>query len=774
MHEVPSAATSSVLDERAPDVDSRAALQIARERWGLTGTVAPLRSERDRNFLMTTEHGRRLVLKVSNSAEPDAVIDLENVAMTHMLRHQPGLPIPRLVATTDGSTTAEITARDGRRHLTRLLTVVDGNAADDFELRDGFAADLGRVCALAARGLRGLDHPAAGRYLEWDPRHVARLAPKLPQITNADRRGQLTHLLDRLAELPARTDNLPTQIAHCDVTLSNVMTIDGRTVSGLIDFGDMHRTARVCDAAIALASLVRVSTDVWPSISRFLNGYQRISPLEPEELEVLGDLVVARLAATLLITEARPLADDAQVATTTSMREGSWHALDLLTQDDSAALTERLRRMAGLQWCATPTEAEPALLERRRELLGGALVPLFYARPLQMARGEGPWLFAADGARYLDAYNNVPVIGHAHPSIAQAIGRQSTVLNVNNRYLHPNAVQLAQRLLASMPDGLDTCVFMNSGSEANDLAWRMAEIYTGRRGALVTDSSYHGVSAATAPLSANTWRAGVRPDHVAVFAPPVPADDGTIPGRDEAANAVIAACHWLGERSLELALCLIDPMFTSGGIHDPDPEFVRELVKSVHQARALFLADEVQAGFGRCGSGLWSFSRFGVTPDFVTLGKPMGNGHPVAALITRSEIVQRYVAVDEYFSTFGGTPVSAAAALTVLDVIEQEDLISNSALRGQQLRAAVARCAADMDYPARATGAGLIAGIDFGKGTEALTARLVERLAQEHVLVGNTGPQGRFLKVRPPLIWSEQHVDIFTDALRISLADLRR
>ena len=154
MDEVPSAATSSVLDERAPDVDAVMARQIAAQKWGLAATVASLRSERDRNFLITTDDGKRLVLKVSNSAESDAVIDLEIAAMAHMHRYQPVLPIPRLVATTDGSLTVEVTARDGRRHLTRLLTVVDGNAADDVELRDGFAADLGRVCALAALGLR--------------------------------------------------------------------------------------------------------------------------------------------------------------------------------------------------------------------------------------------------------------------------------------------------------------------------------------------------------------------------------------------------------------------------------------------------------------------------------------------------------------------------------------------------------------------------------------------------------------------------------------------
>jgi 4-aminobutyrate aminotransferase-like enzyme len=373
--------------------------------------------------------------------------------------------------------------------------------------------------------------------------------------------------------------------------------------------------------------------------------------------------------------------------------------------------------------------------------------------------------------RYLDAYNHVPVVGHAHPAVAQAVGRQTATLNVNARYLHPNAVELAERLLATMPDGLDTCVFVNSGSEANDLAWRMATCHTGRAGALVTSTSYHGVSAATAALSANTWRAGVRPGHVATMAAPRAAGD-VIPGQREASAAVAAACAWLSERSLELALCVVDPMFTSGGILHAGTDYLAGLVDAVHRCGGLFLADEVQAGFGRSGHGMWSFSRFGITPDFVTLGKPMGNGYPVAALITRSDIVRSFTAVDEFFSTFGGTPTAAAAALTVLDIIEQEDLVVRSRRYGDLLRERISRCLAGLPCDVDVRGAGLISGIEFHSRSVDLMPSLVERLRSERILVGSTGPGGRTLKVRPPLIWTDEHIDIFVAGLRNSVVDL--
>jgi len=762
---------SAVMSEPVPGVGPRDAERAAAEIFGVTAPATMLRSERDRNFLLAAAPAP-LVLKVSNSAELDEVVDLENGALSHARQHAPDLPLPRLLPASGGGLVSRITAADGRSHLVRLLTVVPGTPADGTRLGPGFGFELGRASAALARGLRGFAHPAALRYLEWDPREVARLGPALATLPDPAQRDRLVALAARLADLPGRTANLPAQVAHGDITLSNVLTQDGRTVSGIIDFGDIHHTARVCDLAISLTALLRVAPAPWPAAAEFLRGYQGVTPLEEDEVAVLGDLVLARLAATIAISVLRGGSDPEHAATVAELDRGSWAVLDALGAISGAELDGRLLRMTGLARASASRVADPGLLDRRNRLLGGRrLAPLFYREPLQLTHGQGPWLFASDGTRYLDAYNNVPVVGHAHPAVAQAIASQSRALNISSRYLHPNLPELAGRLLSTLPPGLDTCLFMNSGSEANDLAWRMAVLVTGRAGAIVTDSAYHGVSAATAPLSANTWRPGQQPGHVATFEPPRAAD-GIAPGRRHAAGRIAAARDWLAARGLDVALALADPMFTSGGILDAEPEFVAGLCDAVHEAGGLFLADEVQAGFGRSGSGLWSFARHQITPDFVTLGKPMGNGHPVAALITRHEIAARFAEVDEYFSTFAGNPVSCAAALTVLDIIEQDDLVASSAATGQLLRQRVAEVTAGLPVPVTVRGSGLLAGIELGGQPDELTPLLAERLRQEQILVGTTGPGGRVLKVRPPLVWTAEHVEVFAAGLRRSLADV--
>ena len=645
--------------------------------------------------------------------------------------------------------------------------MIAGRAADEVDLHEDFDEVLGVTCAEGARAMRGFAHPSALRTLEWDPRRVGELADRTA-ILPPELASLVQPVLARTHDLAARTGGLPAGVFHADLTLSNVMTSDGRTVSGVIDFGDMHHTERVADLAISLASLLRSRRSSWAAISAFLRGYQRVQPLEEAEVAVLGDLVLARLAASVLITSSRPSPDAHHAQTALAMSHDSARVLTELLEQP-AKLPIRLARATGLARGTSTTRAMPDLAERRRRVMGGALSPLFYREPLQVVRGEGAWLYDATGAAYLDAYNNVPVLGHAHPAVARSIATQQERLNVNSRYLHPNAVELAERLVASMPSGLDTCVLVNSGSEANDLAWRMASLVTGRRGAVVSDSSYHGVSTVTAAQSSNTWRNGYHPDWVATFPAPAPNPDGQGPGRRDAMERFADAAAWLGERGHEVALTLADPMFTSGGVLDPTPGFVRGLAEATHTAGGLFLADEVQAGFGRSGRGLWSFPNQDLTPDFVALGKPMGNGHPVAALLTRREIADAFTDVDEYFSTFGANPVSAAAALTVLDVIEDEQLVPRSATTGALLRARISALGADLGLELAVRGSGLIAGVEIPPSTGIAVPRLVESLRDRHVLLSNTGPLGNVLKVRPPLIWNARHIEVFIDALRHSL-----
>ena len=523
----------TVLTEPAPAVDAAWAARVLEETYGRDATIQELRSERDRNFLATAADGWRAVLKVSNSAEDREVVGMENAAMDHVARVDPELAIPRLVRCRDGRTSVEVRADDGRLHAVRMVSVLPGAAADTAPLPIAFADDLGRWSARLEVALRGFFHPAGNRAIAWDPRRVHELRPYTDRL-EPDRRRMVEEFLDRLDDLGERTAGLPAGVLHADVTMSNVL-VDDQGITGLIDFGDMHHTARACDLAITLASLLRVvmleGLDPWASTAALLEGYQRLSPLEPAEVDLLGELVLARLVATVLISAWRAPDNPENVDYLTGLDEGSWRMLDLLREPSVEALSGRLHRICGTGRLASAQQPDRTLLDRRRAVLGGDLSPLFYREPLHMVRGDGPWLIASDGRRYLDAYNNVAVVGHEHPTVVRAITGQAALLNTNSRYLHAGNVELAERIVATMPDELDTCIFVNSGSEANDLAWRLATTWTGRSGAIVTNCSYHGVSAATSPLSSNTWPVGYRPVHVAVFEPPYRSADEVSPTR---------------------------------------------------------------------------------------------------------------------------------------------------------------------------------------------------------------------------------------------------
>ena len=393
-----------------------------------------------------------------------------------------------------------------------------------------------------------------------------------------------------------------------------------------------------------------------------LLGYQRHRKLAAAEIDVLGDLVLARLGLTLAIAARRVVTEVDNIDYIGQYDDRTRVVLAQWCDVAPDALTDRLHRMAGTGGGSSTGH----LLERRLRAMGGRLAPTFYDQPLEIVRGEGPWLIAADGTRYLDAYNNVAVIGHAHPALTHAVSRQLAELNTHSRYLHPRIVELAERLLATVPAGLDTCLFTTSGTEANELAWRMATAHTGGNAAVVAEHAYHGSSTWMADLSPNEWPAGYRPAHVATFAAPRPATGGT--DRATARGRVAAAADELTRAGDRPALVLADIGFTSEGILDAPAEFLAGLVDGAHRAGALFLADEVQSGFGRSGPQLWRFAAAGITPDLVTLGKPMGAGYLIGAVITRREIADSLARDHEYFSTFAATPVAAAAACVVLDV----------------------------------------------------------------------------------------------------------
>jgi 4-aminobutyrate aminotransferase-like enzyme len=410
-------------------------------------------------------------------------------------------------------------------------------------------------------------------------------------------------------------------------------------------------------------------------------------------------------------------------------------------------------------------------LARRHRLLGAG-AELFYEKPLHLVRGEGVWLYDAAGHAYLDGYNNVAHVGHCHPHVVRAISRQTAVLATHTRYLHESILRYAERLLAECPPHLDACIFVNSGSEANDVAWRMAQLATGHGGAVIMAHAYHGVTEAAAAL---TPGAGESHDpRVVTLSPPptgISAGDILAPSLQLAAQAdVDRALHVLAERGLAPAAFFIDTAMTSSGIYDPPPAWAEAVIPRIRRAGGLIVADEVQYGLGRSGSHFWGFERRGIVPDIITLGKPLGNGYPIGAVIANRGMIEAFQRKFGFFSTFGGNPVAAAAGLAVLEVIDRERLRDNAATTGAYLRAGLERLAARHPGFGAVHGCGLLLGLEVlgedGSAAKRRTQTLVNALAAgSRILIGSEGPGANILKIRPPLAFRPEHADRMIEAI---------
>jgi 4-aminobutyrate aminotransferase-like enzyme len=413
-----------------------------------------------------------------------------------------------------------------------------------------------------------------------------------------------------------------------------------------------------------------------------------------------------------------------------------------------------------------------ALVERRRKSFGAGSV-LFYDEPLHIVRAEGAFLHASDGRAYLDFYNNVPTVGHCHPKVVAAVQRQVATLNIHSRYLFDVSHDYAEKLLATFPASLSNLVLTCTGSESNDLALRLAKQASGGSGFVVTETAYHGNTAAVTEVSPSSYKKGHPPRHVRLVPAPDPAEFGNDLAQGFA-DAIDGAIKAMEADGIRFAGLLVDTIFSSDGVFADPKGFLAPAVEVARRAGGLFIADEVQPGFGRTGDGLWGFSRHGLEPDIVTLGKPMGNGYPVAGVVTRPDLLTAFAAEFGYFNTFAASPVATAAALAVLEAIEEDGLVRNASVVGRHLSARLKRLQATAPITA-VRGTGLYLGVEFGRGGEPapdIATALINGLRQRGILIGAAGKFGNILKIRPPLCVTTEHADRLVDSMEELLRGL--
>ncbi|MBF4460083.1 aminotransferase class III-fold pyridoxal phosphate-dependent enzyme [Pseudoclavibacter sp. VKM Ac-2867] len=416
-----------------------------------------------------------------------------------------------------------------------------------------------------------------------------------------------------------------------------------------------------------------------------------------------------------------------------------------------------------------------AMVERRTRLLGPSY-RLFYSNPVHLVRGSGTYLYDNDGVEYLDMYNNVASLGHAHPRVVAAMAAQAGTLNTHTRYLHEAILDYTEDLLSTMPAEIGQVMYQCTGSEANDLALRVAAAYTGGSGVIVTSEAYHGTSGLTSGVSPALGSGQTLGLEVRTV--PGPDTYRTAPelvGEKLAAD-IRSAIADLARHGVKFSAFLADSVFSSDGVAADPSGFLKPAFDAVHEAGGVWIADEVQPGFGRLGPRMWGFARHDIVPDIVTMGKPMGNGIPVSGMAARPEVLEPFATNIPYFNTFGGNPVAISAAQAVLDVLRDEGLPERAASVGDQLRAAI-RSVGDARI-GDVRGAGQFTGVEIvsdasSKEADGVTAlALVNALREHRVLTSTAGPSNNVLKVRPPLSFQENDIDRFTDALAAALADV--
>ncbi|WP_019531688.1 aminotransferase class III-fold pyridoxal phosphate-dependent enzyme [Dasania marina] len=778
-----------ILKRSTPSFSMDEVLAIAQKHFALSGVFKEVASERDQGFIVATESDEKFILKISNSQDDFGVIDFQTQVLRHVEQQAPNLPIPRVILSQSGACEEIIKGKNGEKHVVRLLTFLPGVMVRDRpELNSkALRRDVGATVAKLDKALRGFFHPHAKNVHPWDVMNFMVHRPHTDSISNADIRAKVETVFDYVNKtVTPKLTQLRHQVVHQDAHGGNVLLNpeNPNCVAGLIDFGDMLYSPLIMELVVACSMMMEQVEDPVSNMCDIVVGYDRELALEEEEIDLLYDLILVRVCIYITLCAWRSAEHPEQEPYVKNI-ELYWALLDKLLNQGRHTVSSRFRTA-----CRFPAyspaigeqesvneSAEQELLQQRHRLLGEQTWH-FYQRPLHVERALGPWLYGVDGKAYLDLYNNVPQVGHCHPHVVRAISRQAKVLNTNTRYLYRSVLDYAERLTSLMPDHLNACIFFNSGSEANDIALQMSRLISGNDGAIVVEDAYHGISETIRDLSPKS-----RPqtaNHIATLGVPC-SYRGPHAGKENSAELYAqdadAAIAQLQSKGIKPACFMVDTAYCSSGVIDVPEGYLALVEQKVRAAGGLIVADEVQAGFGRLGQ-MWGHEARGLKADIVTMGKPVGNGHPLGVLVTSKAILNRFIEATAMFSTFGGNPVSCAAGMAVLDVIEDEDLINNANQTGDYLREQLRQLATSQPLIGDVRGQGMLASVEFvtDRVTKApareQTFALLELMREQGVLIGSSGPLRNSLKLRPSLVFSKPQVDIFIQALDSCLSQL--
>lgn len=715
------------------------------------------------NFRVKSDQGK-YVLKIYEHTEKEKAEILAETNLIQQISHLDEQNISKPIRNNLGELITIVSADNGKK-IYRLLSYVEGTFLAEAEHTPSLFNSLGKFMAQIDRSL--LNFRSAGiesRRLEWDLQNLNLIRPLVDQIQDVNQRKLVEHFFIQWdTNVFPKLSSLRQSIIHNDGNDWNLL-ISNDQITGIIDFGDSVYTALINELAITITYALFGKENLLDWASHIIKGYHATYPLEREELDLLYYLIAGRLITTVCKSaQQKTLQPNSEYITISE--QPAWRLLEQWVQISPAAAKNSFYKAAGFP---TPqTQELEALINRRRSVISSSL-SLSYARPIHMAGAVFQYMFDQNGDTYLDAYNNIPHVGHQHPRVVNAIRNQAGKLNTNTRYLYDALAEYGESLLSKFPPSLSKVFFVNSGSAASDLAIRLAQTHTGNKAMVVMEHGYHGNTRMGIDISHYKYTSkGGKGKNSDIIEAPIPdgyrgiyKGNSTETGKSYAKDLI----QQLNESDNKIAGFISEPIVGCGGQVPLTPGYLEDVYQYVRSRGGVCISDEVQTGFGRLGQFFWGYEMQQVVPDIVVLGKPMGNGHPIGAVITTDSIADSFDNGMEFFSSFGGNPVSCEVGKAVLSVIKEEKLQENALLVGNYFKESLKSLQSRFPVIGDIRGHGLFLGIELIKddslNPNTKLAQLIKNeFSEKNILISTDGPFDSVIKSKPPLCFNKDNVD---------------
>ncbi len=751
--------------------------------YGIEVKASVLNGYDELNFLLTEKSGKKNILKVSNSSHDYFFLEAQVKILQHLSKSDLAAEFQVYTLNKKGETLTEIIVEETTYYI-RILSFLEGSFwVEAPEKNKTLFENLGSFLGKMDKNLKGFKHPGMHRHYTWDISTARDANYKMNYIQDAAKKRIADYFM-----LQFETEVLPTfssyrqAYTHNDANDYNVL-VKGDKIAGLIDFGDMVYTALINNVAVACTYAMLHQSDPLSAAVLVVKGYHSAYAIDEKELSILYYLIAARLCISVTQSAYNGSLDTKNEHHFITEKP-AWDLLCYLITLNPIKAENDFRLACNYTSLIQVNETYKNLEVKRNAHIGRNL-SISYEKHLKIDKAALQYLYDDKGNTYIDCVNNVSHIGHCHPRVVRVMQKQIASLNTNTRYLNNHLIQYAQKLTASLPAGLNVCYFTNSGSEANDLAIRISRHFTKQKDIIVLDHAYHGTSTATIEMSPYKFdREGgigqmpwihkaINPD---LYRGPYQYEDAN--AGVKYAKDVKNIIDTIAKENKKPAAFICETLLGVGGQMPLPPHYLKEVYQHVRAAGGICIADEVQVGFGRVGTHFWGFELQAVVPDIVVLGKPIGNGHPLAAVIVTDAIANSFNNGIEYFNTYGGNPVSMATGMAVLEVIQGEGLQENALQVGNYLLEGMRQLMNSYPIIGDVRGAGLFIGVEFVKDRNTKEPAIdsiklvVERMKEKGFLMGVDGPYNNVLKIKPPIIFSMENAKDMLTNLDLVLASL--